>query len=90
MIHVSRPVLPIVLVFVLALAACGTEGDYPDLLPTSQLLAEPAVPVHAQAAAADPAPVEAATDARAEALRARARALQGPVVPEELRRAAMR
>ncbi|WP_378943125.1 hypothetical protein [Paracoccus sp. R86501] len=82
--------LRLALILVATLAACGGEGDYPELLPTSQLLAEPAVPVHAQTAVADPAPVEAATISRAEALRARARALQGPVVPEELRRAAMR
>ena len=86
MTHAPR----LALILVAALAACGGDGDYPELLPTSQLLAEPVVPVHAQAAAADPAPVEAATASRAEALRARARALQGPVVPEELHRAAMR
>ncbi|MDN5568681.1 MAG: hypothetical protein L0G27_08065 [Paracoccus sp. (in: a-proteobacteria)] len=86
MTHISRLALPLLL----TLAACGSQGDYPDLLPTSQLLAEPVVPNHAQVALSDPAPVEAAANARADALRARAQGLKGPVVDQSLRDAAMR
>lgn len=73
------------LILVLTLAACAEGERYPALLPTDRLLAEPALPAHATAARADPAPVRAATDARAEALRARAEALRGPVVEPGLR-----
>lgn len=79
------------------LAACGDDTrDYPALLPTAEMLAEPAIPRHAADAATDDslgpsleargkalagraggAPVAGSADlnARAEALRARARAL---------------
>lgn len=37
------------------LAACGDRmGDYPSLMPTDQLLAEPTLPSHARDAADDP------------------------------------
>lgn len=86
MSHVSRLALPLLM----TLAACGSQGDYPALLPTSQLLADPDVPVHAQAALSDPAPVETVANARADALRARAAALKGPVVDPALYDAARR
>jgi len=86
MTYISRLALPLIL----TLAACGGQGDYPELLPTSELLAEPDVPDHATVATSDPAPVEAATNARAEALRARAQALKAPVVDPSLYDAANR
>ena len=83
-----------------SLAACGdTAGDYPALMPTDRLLAEPALPGHAADAARDPAAVggrslagrsgtgPAAHDAelqrRADALRARARALSQQSLAED-------
>ncbi|MBD9525289.1 MULTISPECIES: hypothetical protein [Paracoccus] len=55
----------------LALAGCDDRiGDYPDLLPTDQILAEPNVPAHAADAATDPT---AATDA----LKSRAARISG-------------
>jgi hypothetical protein len=86
MTHISRLALPLIL----TLTACGGQGDYPELLPTSELLAEPAIPNHAQDALTDSAPVETATNARADALRARAQALKGPVVDPALYDAANR
>ncbi|KRW93349.1 hypothetical protein [Paracoccus sp. MKU1] len=60
------------------LAACGDAGgDYPELMPTDRLLAEPALPGHAADAARDPAAVGGALDARGQALAGRAGA--GPV-----------
>lgn len=74
----NRPILA--LCAACALSACaGGQDDYPRLLPTEQVLAEPALPAHAATVAAD-APPEAAVVARAEALRARADALRGPVI----------
>ncbi|WBU61563.1 hypothetical protein [Paracoccus albus] len=47
--------LPALILVPLMLAACGDRaGDYPDLLPTDQLLAEPSIPSHAQIAAGSP------------------------------------
>lgn len=62
----------------LLMAACGDPGtDYPALLPTAALLAEPVLPPHVgDAGAATAAPAQS----RAEALRARAGALRGPVI----------
>ena len=79
---------PAALILVLMLSACSEGGTYPDLLPTDRILAEPAMPAHARAARVDPAPVTATTGARAEALQARAEALRGPVVGEDLRQRA--
>ena len=76
---------PAALILTLLIAACSEGGEFPALLPTDQVLAEPALPAHATAGRADPAPVEGATLARAEALRARAAALQRPVVDPDLR-----
>lgn len=73
------------LILVLTLAACAGGEGYPDLMPTDVILAEPALPTHATAARTDPAPLEAVTTARADALRARADALRGPVVDQALR-----
>ncbi|GEK68169.1 hypothetical protein [Paracoccus denitrificans] len=55
-----------------SLAACGdTAGDYPALMPTDRLLAEPALPGHAADAARDPAAVGGALDARGRSLAGR-------------------
>lgn len=70
------------------LAGCADGHAYPDLLPTDRILAEPALPAHAGPAAIGGAPVSAATTGRADALRARADALRGPVVDPALRRRA--
>ncbi|QBX35051.1 hypothetical protein E4191_10300 [Paracoccus liaowanqingii] len=83
--HASAALAPAALTLVLLIAACSEGGEFPALLPTDRLLAEPALPAHAVAARADPAPLEAATLARAEALQARAAALQRPVVDPALR-----
>ncbi|MBM3604293.1 MAG: hypothetical protein FJX25_05925 [Alphaproteobacteria bacterium] len=80
--------VPVALSLALLLTACGKPDDFPRLLPTAQILAEPALPVHATVAATEPDAVEAAENRRAEALRARARELQGPVVDPVLRRRA--
>ena len=75
-------------IFALMLSACAGTQDYPRLLPTDQILAPPALPAHARDAAADPAPLVSAASARADALRARAEALRGPVVDPALRKRA--
>ncbi|WP_415392676.1 hypothetical protein [Paracoccus sp. SJTW-4] len=61
------------------LAGCGDPGggDYPRLLPLSQLNAPPAVPAHAAEAAADPSAVE--TSLRARQAAARRHAPESPV-----------
>ena len=47
--------LPALILVPLVLQACGDhDGNYPDLLPTDQLLAEPSIPGHAQIAASSP------------------------------------
>lgn len=66
-----------------ALAACSDGQDYPRLLPTSQVLAAPALPAHAGDAAQSPP--DRAITARADALRARAEALRRPVIEPETR-----
>lgn len=76
-----RPILS--LCALAALAACSDGRDYPRLLPTSQMLATPALPDHAGDAAQSP-PDQAVT-ARAEALRARADTLRRPVIEPETR-----
>lgn len=60
---------------VLLLTACA-DGDYPALLPTEQVLAEPTLPD----SQADPVATAAEAGGRADALRARADALRGPVI----------
>ncbi|WP_022708274.1 hypothetical protein [Paracoccus zeaxanthinifaciens] len=69
----------------LLLAACSEGGDFPRLLPTDQILAEPDLPAHAEPVAAAPEQVEERAEARAAALRARADALRGPVVEDDIR-----
>lgn len=71
----------------LVAAGCGTGGDYPGLLPTDVILAEPALPAHARdaASATGAAAVETDAAARAAALQRRAGALQAPVIEPELR-----
>jgi hypothetical protein len=65
------------------LSACtGDAEPYPRLLPTDQILAEPALPDYTPQAA-----VDAEAETRADALRRRADALRGPVIePETLAR----
>ena len=54
------------------LAACGDDTrDYPALLPTAEVLADPSIPSHAADAAADDS-LGAALDARGKALAGRA------------------
>ena len=67
--------------FLLILAACTGQdrGDYPQLLPLSQINQPPAVPAHAADAAADPQAVGAALDARRAEAAARATAMRAPV-----------
>ncbi|MTH77499.1 hypothetical protein [Paracoccus aestuariivivens] len=61
----------------LALTGCDDRiGDYPALLPTNQILAEPALPAHAADAAKDPTATTDALRGRAAGLTARA---AGPV-----------
>ena len=67
-------------------AACTQDaGDYPRLLPTAQVLAEPVLPEHAAPAAQDPAPVTTGIANRADALRARAGTLRRPVIEPDFR-----
>ncbi|RCW83440.1 hypothetical protein [Paracoccus lutimaris] len=56
----------------IALTACGDRThDYPALLPTAQILADPAIPAHAGDAARDDS-LGASLDARGKALAGRA------------------
>lgn len=57
----ARPALPhLTILTCLLLAACADHGiDYPALMPTDQLLAEPAIPGHAEIAATSPDQVAA-------------------------------
>lgn len=65
----------------LILSACHNgAADYPALLPTQQILAEPTLPDHSASAAVDPEATQAATSARADALRRKADALNAPVI----------
>lgn len=66
------------------LAACGGGQDsaYPALLPLDMLTAEPAVPTHAGDAAADPAAVRGAIEARGASVAAEARREPGPSAAE--------
>lgn len=76
---------PILILCLLSLPGCQAEGnDYPRLLPTEVILAEPVLPDHAPPAAA-PGPVRADAAARADALRRRADALRRPVIEPEIR-----
>lgn len=66
---------------ILALAACSTgstTGDYPALLPTEDLLREPALPPHA---AADPDAVAAELDADRGRLQRAAAEAAAPTAP---------
>lgn len=61
-----------------ALAGCSNRiGDYPALLPTDQVLAEPQLPGHARDAARDPQQTRDALSARAAGLSASAGAGPG-------------
>lgn len=86
--HLLAPTLTVTLI----LSACAPSDDaaYPRLLPTDRMLAEPALPAHAGPARADPGPVRTAAVGRADALRARADGLRGPVVDPALRDRAAR
>lgn len=73
--------LPLLL---LSLTACVDAGDdYPELLPTAQVLAEPSLDAGAGAQASTAA--DQALRGRAAALRARAAALRGPVIEPAFR-----
>lgn len=51
----AKHALPLCLAAVLSVAGCAdTSVEYPALLPTDQLLAEPAIPGHAEIAASSP------------------------------------
>jgi hypothetical protein len=70
----------------LVLSACGRDGDdYPRLLPTDVIMAEPAVPGHAIDATQSQAIAEAPAQDKAQALRRRADALRGPVIEPDQR-----
>ncbi|SIP90541.1 hypothetical protein SAMN05421641_101284 [Paracoccus thiocyanatus] len=70
------------------LAGCGDMvGDYPALMPTDRLLAEPALPGHAGDAARDPAAMGSALDARGQSLAGRARSAPAAADGELQRRA---
>ncbi|SDD74788.1 hypothetical protein SAMN05421538_102337 [Paracoccus isoporae] len=54
-IDLAKTLLPVLLGAALILAGCGDRsGDYPALLPSEQILAEPAIPGHAEIAASSP------------------------------------
>lgn len=61
------------------IAACSaTQGDYPQLLPTAQILAQPTLPDYVPPQA--PASVNDALTGQADTLRNRADALRGPII----------
>lgn len=67
------------------LAACGSgQDDYPRLLPTQAILAEPSLPDHAGPAATSGDPVKDAALARGSATRARADAIPDPLAGDDL------
>lgn len=71
------------LVLIAATAGCTEpRDDYPQLMPTDQLLAPPELPE----AGLDPQATRAATSAEGDALRARAEALKTPVIEPETKR----
>lgn len=73
------------LTLLLALSACADpSGDYPRLLPTDRILAEPVLPAHV-AIPSSPAAVETELASRAGDLASRADALRGPVIEPEFR-----
>lgn len=58
-----------IIIFSLSLFGCSDSlSDYPVLLPTDSLLAEPAIPGHAQIAASSPDQVKADLEAAGQAL----------------------
>ncbi|AGT09286.1 hypothetical protein [Paracoccus aminophilus] len=73
---ISRHLGPcLALALSLPLLACGdTVTDYPKLAPTDQLLAPPAIPAHAQEAAAAPERVRDGLEAEGRGLKGRAAA----------------
>ncbi len=81
--HVVR--LATVPLMLLAAGCDRNAAPYPTLLPTQQILSEPALPDHAADAGANPDAIDAATEDRAEALRSRAEALRRPVIEPESR-----
>lgn len=70
----------------LATNACNKQADnYPSLMPTAQVLAEPTLPSHSADAVTSSQHVDAQAAARAQALRNRAEALKKPVIEPEMR-----
>ena len=68
------------------LAACADDSEnYPRLLPTAQILAEPVLPDHVGSAADQPMAVASDLESRAGGLRGRAEDLRGPVIEPEFR-----
>lgn len=65
----------------LILAACAADDGYPELRPTAEMLAQPQLTPEANA----PATTRQTAERRADALRARADALRGPVIEPDLR-----
>ncbi|WP_411958169.1 hypothetical protein [Paracoccus homiensis] len=76
-----RPVLTCPALLCLILAACAADDGYPDLRPTAEMLAPPQLTPEENA----PATTRQTAESRADALRARADALRGPVIEPELR-----
>ena len=70
--------LPLFTLGLLAACSDGSE-DYPRLLPTQQILAEPSLPDHAGPAAASDAPVREAVEGQGAATRGAANAIPDPV-----------
>lgn len=84
MMRPARLTAALILPFLVS--ACGDAGaDYPALVPVGIILAEPTLSPATAEAAADPAAAATPVRNRADALRARATALRGPVIEPAIR-----
>ena len=73
--RLARPTAAMTGILALAvMAGCDDGRDYPSLLPTDQVLAQPALPAHAGGVGTDPAAVTDALMARRAALQAQSAA----------------
>ena len=72
-------ILPLSVLCFAAVACTDGSGDYPRLLPTEQILAEPALPDHAGPATSSADPVRDTVEAQGAATRSRADAIPDPV-----------